>query len=228
MHEELKEVVLEANVALAARGLVTGKWGNVSGIDRRAEVMAIKPSGVPYGDLAVENISLVALDGTHLEGLKPSSDTPTHLELYGAFAAVGGVAHTHSPWATIWAQACRPLPCLGTTHADHFHGAVPCTRGLRDEEIANGYERNTGRVILEAFAHLDANAVPAVLVAGHGPFAWGLDAPDAVENVAVLEEVAHGAYHTLALSPTQKPLGEALLEKHFFRKHGADAYYGQR
>ena len=188
----------------------------------------IKPSGVPYAELTEEAMSVVSLDGTPLAGMKPSSDTPTHLELYRAFSEIGGVAHTHSRWATVWAQAHRPLPCFGTTHADHFFGEVPCTRSLSDEEVAGEYERATGDVIVEAFAGRDPEAVPAVLVAGHGPFAWGASAADAVENAAVLEEVACTAYHTLVLSPQQGPIAQALLAKHFLRKHGADAYYGQR
>jgi L-ribulose-5-phosphate 4-epimerase len=227
MRDELKRRVLEANVELVARGLVTEAWGNVSAVDRTEGVVVIKPSGVPYAELTEEAMSVVALDGTPLSGLKASSDTPTHLELYRAFGKIGGVAHTHSRWATVWAQAHRPLPCFGTTHADHFHGEVPCTRPLTDEEVAGEYERATGLVIVEAFARLDPEAIPAVLVAGHGPFAWGASAADAVENAAVLEEVACTAYHTLALRPEQGPLGRALLDKHYRRKHGADAYYGQ-
>ena len=227
MHDELKRRVLEANVELAERGLVTEAWGNVSAIDRGAGIVVIKPSGVPYADLAEETMSAVDLDGTSLSGLKPSSDTPTHVELYRAFDGIGGIAHTHSRWATVWAQAHAALPCLGTTHADHFHGEVPCTRPLTDEEIAGSYERATGLVIIEAFADIDPTAIPAVLVAGHGPFTWGSSAADAVANASVLEEVACTAYHTRALRPEQGPLGQALLDKHFLRKHGAGAYYGQ-
>jgi L-ribulose-5-phosphate 4-epimerase len=172
-------------------------------------------------------MSVVDLDGTSLSGLKPSSDLPTHLELYRAFAGIGGIAHTHSRWATVWAQTHRALPCLGTTHADHFHGEVPCTRPLTDEEIAEGYERATGHVIVEAFPDIDPIAVPAVLVAGNGPFTWGASAAEAAANAAVLEEVSGSAYHTVALSPEQGPLGQSLLDKHFLRKHGAGAYYGQ-
>jgi L-ribulose-5-phosphate 4-epimerase len=227
MHDELKRRVLEANLELVQRGLVTGAWGNVSAIDRSAGVVVIKPSGVDYTELSEETMSVVDLDGTSLTGLKPSSDTPTHIALYRAFEGIGGIAHTHSRWATVWAQAHRALPCLGTTHADHFHGEVPCTRRLTDEEIVDGYERATGLVIVEAFADVDPTTVPAVLVAGHGPFAWGSSALEAVANAAALEEVSCIAYHTVALSPKQGALGRSLLDKHFLRKHGADAYYGQ-
>lgn len=228
MHDELKRRVFETNLELVARGLVTEAWGNVSAVDRAEGVVVIKPSGVRYAELTEEAMSVVSLDGTPLSGLVPSSDTPTHLELYRAFSEIGGVAHTHSRWATVWAQAHRPLPCFGTTHADHFFGEVPCTRPLSDEEVAGEYERATGVVIVEAFVGRDPEAVPAVLVAGHGPFAWGASAADAVENAAVLEEVACTAYRTLVLSPQQGPIAQALLAKHFLRKHGADAYYGQR
>jgi L-ribulose-5-phosphate 4-epimerase len=219
--------VLEANRELVERGLVTEAWGNVSAIDRSAGVVVIKPRGVPYAELAEETMSVVDLDGTSLSGLKPSSDLPTHLELYRAFAGIGGIAHTHSRWATVWAQAHRALPCLGTTHADHFHGEVRCTRPLTDEEIAEGYERATGHVIVEAFADIDPIAVPAVLVAGNGPFTCGASAAEAAANAAVPEEASGSAYHTVALSPEQGPLGQSLLDKHFLRKHGAGAYYGQ-
>lgn len=227
--QRLREGVCAANLELVARGLVTYTWGNVSGIDREAGVVAIKPSGVEYDCLTPDKIVVLGLDGTLLEaGLRPSSDTPTHLELYRAFPGLGGVAHTHSPFATAFAQACRALPCFGTTHADHFHGAVPVTRRLTVTEVASAYEANTGKVIVEAFAGLDPLDVPAVLVACHGPFTWGATPAAAVKNSVVLEAVAHMALGSLQLNPALPPIDPHLLDRHFSRKHGPGAYYGQK
>ncbi|NTU51961.1 MAG: L-ribulose-5-phosphate 4-epimerase AraD [Candidatus Aminicenantes bacterium] len=229
MLTDLKEAVYKANMELAKSGLIIMTFGNVSGIDRRKGIVAIKPSGVPYEALKADDIVLVDLEGQVVEGwLNPSSDTPTHAEIYKAFPEVGGVAHAHSVYATMFAQARREIPCLGTTHADHFHGAVPLTRLLVEAEIAEGYEKNTGKVIVERFAGLDALALPGVLVAGHGPFAWGRTPSDAVETAVVLEQVAKMAHGTLALDPRLAPLDRHVAEKHFLRKHGPDAYYGQK
>ncbi len=226
--KELREQVCEANLELVRRGLVVYTWGNVSGIDRGQGVVGIKPSGVDYDHLTPDRIVLLRLDGTPLEpGLRPSSDTPTHLVLYRAFAALGGIAHTHSSCATAWAQACRPLPCFGTTHADHFHGTVPATRSLTPAEIAGEYEANTGQVIVEAFAERAAADVPAVLVAHHGPFTWGKTPADAVRNSVVLETVAHMALMSLQLASCLTEIDRDLLDRHFCRKHGPSAYYGQ-
>ena len=231
MHRELRERVYEANAEIVRAGLVVLTFGNASAADRAAGVIAIKPSGVPYDALGPEAMVVVDLesgdvvDGEH----RPSSDTPTHLALYRSFEGVGGIVHTHSPFATAWAQACRAIPCLGTTHADHFSGAVPVTRALTREEIEGEYERLTGEVIVETFSELglDALATPAVLVASHGPFAWGGDAADAVENAVALEAVAAAALRTELLRPGVEPVGDALLRRHFLRKHGPGAYYGQ-
>jgi len=228
VHDELRRQVLEANLELVARGLVHASFGNVSGVDRETAVVAIKPSGIPYAQLRAEDVALVRLEsGEHLAGLRPSSDAPTHLELYRAFLGIGGIAHTHSTWATSWAQACRPIPCLGTTHADYFRGPVPCTRRLDDDECGGEYERLTGVVIVEALAGLDPLETPAALVASHGPFAWGASAAEAVEHAAALEEVALLAFNTVALDGSAEPVSAALLDRHFRRKHGPAAYYGQ-
>ena len=229
MHAELCHRVLAANLELSAQGLAHASFGNVSEVDREAAVVAIKPSGVRYGQLRAEDIALVALDdGAHLQGLRPSSDTPTHLELYRAFERVGGVTHTHSTYATSWAQARRPIPCLGTTHADYLNGPVPCTRALTDDECGDEYERLTGAAIIEALTDLDPLEVPAALVASHGAFTWGSSAAQAVEHAAALEEIAHVAFNAIVLDAAVEPIGNALLERHFRRKHGPTAYYGQR
>jgi len=225
----LRESVYEANLELNRRGIVLYTWGNVSGIDRQHQVMAIKPSGIAYSDLTPDKMVLLSLDGKPFNtSLRPSSDTPTHLQLYRAFPDIGGIAHTHSLYATMFAQACQPLPCLGTTHADHFHGQIPITRSLTRAEINGAYEEETGRVIIETMAQLDPMEVPAVLVAHHGPFTWGLTPDKAVINSVVLETVARLALGSLQLNPGLKPVKDALLERHFQRKHGPDAYYGQR
>lgn len=227
----LKEAVLEANLALPVHGLVTFTWGNVSGIDRDAGLVVIKPSGVPYERLTVEDMVVVDLEGNVVEGeLRPSSDTPTHLALYRSLPEIGGVVHTHSPWATSWAQAKRAIPAFGTTHADYFYGEIPCTRELTDEEIETAYELETGHVILETLDELmlEAVAVPGVLVANHAPFCWGKDADEAVHNAVVLEEVAKMGLHALNLNPGLTPIKQSILDKHYLRKHGANAYYGQK
>lgn len=231
-HDELRQRVLRANVALVEAGLVTLTWGNASAADRDAGVVAIKPSGIPYDQLGVENIVVLSLpSGRAIDGgAKPSSDTPTHLHLYNAFPGIGGIVHTHSLHATAFAQAGRELPCLGTTHADHFHGAVPVTRPLTEAEVAKDYERNTGRVIQGCFEslRLDPMDVPAVLAHGHGPFAWGKTIEDAVENAIALEFCAQAASLTWQLDPPACTIPQFLLDKHFLRKHGPSAYYGQR
>jgi L-ribulose-5-phosphate 4-epimerase len=229
---DLRESVWWANQGLVRAGLVTLSFGNASGIDREAGVMVIKPSGVPYDRLRPEDLVAVALDDGRVLGgeLRPSSDTPTHLALYRRYPEVGGVVHTHSTTATAWAQAGRPIPPLGTTHADHFHGAVPVSRQLTEIEIAGDYEAATGAVIIETLevAGLSAAEMPAVLVVSHGPFTWGSDATAAVDNAVVLEAVAAMASQTYALDPDVRPIASSLLERHFQRKHGANAYYGQR
>lgn len=230
MLERLKHDVAEANRRLEQSGLVTLTWGNVSGIDADRRHVAIKPSGVPYSELTADSIVLVDLQGNVVEGqLRPSSDTPTHLELYRRFGAIGGICHTHSRYATVFAQARCEIPCLGTTHADHFHGPVPLARPLSAGEVETDYELNTGRVIAERFASggLDPGAVPGVLVAGHGPFTWAGDAQRAVENAIALEAVAAMAWDVLQVNPQPLPLEDYILEKHFRRKHGPSAYYGQ-
>lgn len=228
---ELKAFVLEANLSLYRAGLAPLTWGNVSGVNRELGVLAIKPSGVPYDKMKVDDIALVSLeDGAHMEGLKPSSDTPTHIALCRAFPAIGGVAHTHSTYATAFAQAGRPIPCLGTTHADNFLGDVPVTLPLLDSAIAGAYEHETGVAIIDAFSGRDPMDTPAALVRSHGPFTWGKDAMDAVGNAQVLEEVAKMAAFTFLIdgAPARYMRDDALYSKHHSRKHGAHAYYGQK
>jgi len=228
MLEQLKEQVLAANLELARSGLVQLTWGNVSGIDRQAGLFVIKPSGVPYAELAVEDMVVMNLAGRRVEGERnPSSDAPSHAVLYRAFAAIGGVAHAHSVHAAAFAQACRGIPCLGTTHADHFNGTVPVTRALTAAEVQQAYEAHTGDVIVERFASLKPMEMPAVLVAQHGPFTWGKDAADAVKNSIALETVARMAIGTLQLNANAAPLPAHVLSKHYTRKHGPKAYYGQ-
>ena len=229
MLETLKERVCAANLELVRQGLVTLTWGNVSGIDRARGLVAIKPSGVPYDRLTPEAIVLTDLDGRVVEGdYAPSSDTPTHVCLYRAFAQIGGVVHTHSPYATAFAQAGREIPCLGTTHADHFHGAVPVARMPTEQEVGDRYEYAIGALIVERFRGVDPDAVPGVLAAGHGPFVWGADPRKAVENAVALESVAQMAATTLMLCPDAPLLPDYLLDKHYGRKHGPGAYYGQK
>lgn len=231
MLEELKKRVWEANLELPRRGLVTYTWGNVSGIDREKGLIVIKPSGVEYDALKPEDLVVLDLDGNQVEGeLNPSSDTKTHLELYRAFPEAGGIVHTHSPYAVAWAQAGEDIPCFGTTHADYFHGAVPCARHLTADEIDCDYEGNTGRVIVETFRERGVNPVhvPAVICRSHGPFTWGKDPAQAVYHSVVLEEVARMALLTRQINPQALPAPECIQEKHFLRKHGPNAYYGQR
>ncbi len=227
MLEELKESVCRANLDLVRHGLVIFTWGNVSGIDRDRGLVVIKPSGVSYDDMKPGDMVVMDLHGNRVEGrMKPSSDTPTHIFLYLHFPDIGGVVHTHSSWATSWAQARRSIPAYGTTHADYFYGEIPCTRPLTEEEVEDQYELNTGAVIVEAFKDLDPMAVPGVLVSQHGPFSWGKDEHDAVHNARVIDEVAKMACYTESLGNTT-PVDAYLLNKHYIRKHGKDAYYGQ-
>jgi L-ribulose-5-phosphate 4-epimerase len=230
MLERLKAEVCQANLDVVTEGLVFQTWGNVSAIDREQGLVVIKPSGVPYSRLKPKSMVVVALeDGRIVEGgLKPSSDTPTHLVLYRAFQGIGGIVHTHSLCATAWAQACRPLLPYGTTQADYWHGPVPCTRKLKPAEIRTDYEANTGHVIVETFRTLNPLHHPAVLVASHAPFTWGRDVHEAVQNACVLEVIARLNSETLRINPHVKPMQSSLLDKHFLRKHGPDAYYGQR
>lgn len=230
MLNELKQQVLAANLSLPDYGLVTFTWGNVSAIDRQQGLVVIKPSGIAYEKMTVDDLVVVDLEGVIREGrCKPSSDTDTHLALYRAFPDIGGIVHTHSRNATIWAQAGQAIPALGTTHADYFYGDIPCTRPMHQEEITGDYERQTGEVIIETFqlAKRDPQQVPGVLVYSHGPFAWGKTAADAVHNAVVLEEVAAMAMATRQLAPAIQPMQPTLLDKHFLRKHGKNAYYGQ-
>lgn len=230
-HDSLKLAVWQANLDLVEAGLVELTWGNASGVDREAGVLAIKPSGVEYAAMRPEQMVVCSLaTGEVVEGsLRPSSDTPTHLLLYQQFDGIGGIVHTHSGHAVSWAQAERDLPCLGTTHADHFYGSIPVTRRMRAEEVAEEYERNTGAVIVERFvsAGIDPLQIPGVLVACHGPFAWGADLRKAVENAIVLETVARMALHTFSINSGARPIDQILLDKHYLRKHGSGAYYGQ-
>lgn len=224
----LRAEVCRANVELWRRGLATFTFGNASGVDREHEVIVIKPSGVPYADLRPDMLVVTDLSGKVVEGaLRPSSDLPTHAVLYAAFQHIGGVVHTHSHYATVWAQSRREIPCLGTTHADYFHGPVPITAHLPNPEIRADYEENTGRAIVRRFAELDPTRIPSVLVAGHASFCWGASVGAAVETASVLEEIARLAYHTLTLNAAAEPIPGELLDKHFNRKHGPAAYYGQ-
>jgi L-ribulose-5-phosphate 4-epimerase len=230
MLEKLKQEVFEANMLLPKYGLVTFTWGNVSGIDRESGLFVIKPSGVDYETMTADDMVVMDLEGNRVEGhYKPSSDTPTHLELYKAFPEIGGIVHTHSSYATSWAQAGRGIPCYGTTHADYMYGEIPCARCLNQEEIEGAYEKNTGLLIVDLFKKLDKDpmAVPAVLCKNHGPFAWGKDPHEAVHNAVVLEEVAKMAYRAETINPRIQPAPQELQDKHYFRKHGANAYYGQ-
>lgn len=228
MLEILKSQVYDANIMLVKHGLVTLTWGNASGIDRETGLVVIKPSGVSYDSMRPENMVVVDLFGNIVEGdFKPSSDTPTHLKLYNAFKDIGGVVHTHSRMAVSFAQAGLPIPALGTTHADNFYGDIPCTRMLAPDEISGDYEAETGTVIIEAFNGIDPVSIPGVLVYSHGPFTWGGDAIDAAHNAVVLEEVAYMAFHTLNLRPDVEVISSELLDKHYLRKHGSGAYYGQ-
>lgn len=228
MLEELKQIVYEANMELPRHGLVTLTWGNASGIDRQSGLVVIKPSGVSYENLCPDDMVVVDLEGRHIEGrYRPSSDTATHLELYQAFPCVGGIVHTHSSWATSWAQAGRGIPCFGTTHADYIYGEIPCLRCLTKEEIDEGYEKNTGRLIADFFKDKNCMAVPVCLCKNHGPFTWGKDVMEAVHNAIVLEEVAKMAARCERIAPGVQPAPQELLDKHYMRKHGKGAYYGQ-
>ena len=226
---ELREQVLKANLDLVKYGLVTLTWGNVSGIDREEKLVVIKPSGIDYRDMTAEDMVVVNIEGNVAEGKwKPSSDTPTHLALYQAFPAIGGITHTHSLYATIFCQAGKEIPCYGTTHADHFAGTIPLTRFLTKNEVRMAYENNTGIVIAERFADLDPLAMPAVLVKGHAPFCWGRNAQESVNNSLALERAAQMAFAALQINPEMSALPDYILEKHYKRKHGPDAYYGQK
>ncbi len=228
MLEKLKQEVLEANLLLPKYNLVTFTWGNVSGIDRESGLVVIKPSGVSYDGMTADDMVVVDLDGKVVEGKwKPSSDTPTHVELYKAFPNIGGIVHTHSRWATTFAQAGIDIPAMGTTHGDYFYGAIPCTRPMTDGEINGEYEKETGKVIIETFDGKNADDIPGVVVFSHGPFAWGTDAMNAVHNAVVMEEVAFMDWHAMMINPQLSPMQQTLLDKHYLRKHGKNAYYGQ-
>ncbi len=228
MLEALKKTVCEANLLLPRYQLVTFTWGNVSGIDRESGLFVIKPSGVSYDVMKPEDMCVVDMEGRVVEGrLRPSSDMPTHLELYKAFPECGGIVHTHSRWATTFAQAGQGIPAMGTTQGDYFYGDIPCTRPMTDAEINGEYEKETGKVIVETFAGKDPATIPAVLVYSHGPFAWGKDPMEAVHNAVVLEEVAFMDWHAIMLNPDHRDMQQTLLDKHFLRKHGKNAYYGQ-
>jgi L-ribulose-5-phosphate 4-epimerase len=229
MLESLKIDVCEANLELKRNNLIIYSWGNVSGIDRAQGIIAIKPSGVSYDTLTPDDIVLVDLEGNVVEGsMRPSSDTPTHLEIYRNFPNIGGVCHTHSLNATVWAQACRSIPCLGTTHADYFYGDIPVTSVMSAEYIESEYELNTGRIIVETFSNIDPDQMPAVLVANHGPFTWGPSPDKSVESAVVLEQVAEMALKTAVIKPELPAISQVLLDKHYLRKHGENAYYGQK
>jgi L-ribulose-5-phosphate 4-epimerase len=227
--QSLREEVLQANLELVRMGLILYTFGNVSGIARNEGLVVIKPSGVPYEEMRPEHLVITDLSGTIVEGtLRPSSDLPTHLVLYRSFSSIGGVAHTHSDYATAWAQARQPIPCLGTTHADYFHGPVLVTQVMSGEEVAGEYEENTGHVIVRSLKAAGGDLMPGILVANHGPFAWGATAAAAVHNAAILESIARVAHHTLAINPSARPIDQRLHDKHYLRKHGSNAYYGQR
>ncbi len=231
MLEELKEIVFNANMELPKKGLVTYTWGNVSGIDREKGLVVIKPSGVSYDNMKASDMVVVDMDGKVVEGeYRPSSDTATHIELYKRYTNLGGIVHTHSTFATSWAQSCNDIPALGTTHADYFYGDIPCTRKLTEDEIKSNYEVETGNVIIETIEkrQIKAIEVPGIIVASHGPFTWGKNPDDAVHNAVVLEEVAKMAYYTVTLNPRIKETESYLQDKHYLRKHGANAYYGQK
>lgn len=228
MLKKLKKEVYLANLELVKQGLVIYTWGNVSAIDRERGLIVIKPSGVPYEEMTKDDMVVLDLEGNIVEGnLNPSSDTPTHIELYKNFEEIGGIVHTHSKWATIWAQSGRDIPFYGTTHADTFYGDIPCTRELTESEVFHDYEKNTGKAIIERFEQLDENAIPGVLCHGHGPFSWGSNPMKAVYNSKVLEEVADMAFHTEQLNKESKRIKKYVLDKHYLRKHGDNAYYGQ-
>lgn len=228
MLEQLKQQVYEANMELPERGLVTYTWGNVSGIDRELGLFIIKPSGVDYDKLNAEDMVVIDLEGNKVEGkYNPSSDTATHLELYRKYSEIGGIVHTHSSWATSWAQTGRSIPCYGTTHADYFYGEIPCARSLTAEEIESNYEKNTGLLIIETLKEKNPMEIPAILCRNHGPFTWGKNAFEAVHNSVVLEEVAKMACRTEMIQPEMSPVEKVLMDKHYYRKHGESSYYGQ-